>query len=124
MKDLIVSIIKALIPPHEGENGLYPWRVAMSAVVVAIGLSFLGHIAYAAGWFPGYENERFVNRSELAQLSDVTLTRAIYDAKKEQCEAPQGSKARSTYSQMVSKFAKQYKELTGQEFDVPECDDL
>jgi len=124
VKDLIVSIIQALIPPHEGENGLYPWRVAMSGLLLVTSLTLMAHVGYAAGWIPGTENERFVSRSELAQLSDVALTKAIYDSKKDQCSADPGSKARSTYAQIVAKFARQYKDLTGHEFDVPECDDL
>ena len=96
----------------------------MSVVVIGLAVSFIGHVGYAAGWIPGWEGEQFVSRSELVKLSDVTLTKAIYEAKRDQCEAHPGSKARTTYSQIVSEFARQYKELTGHDFDVPECDDL
>jgi len=124
MKEFIGSIVEALIPPRDGEDRMYKWRVAVSLSIALLTITLAGHLLYAAGALPGYENEAFVARNDLNQLADVTLTKAIYEAKKEQCSAPAGSKARSTYSQLVDRYVRQYKELTGIVFDEPECDDL
>ena len=96
----------------------------MSMAVIGLLLTMGAHLTFAGGWMPGYEDDGFVRRLEFAQLTDVTLTKAIYEAKKEQCNAPPGSKARSTYSQLVDDYVEQFEKLTGKRFRVPDCDSV
>ena len=124
MPQFLVNILHGLIPPHEGENGLYSWRVAMSSTVMVLIVAIAGHLAFASGWMPGFEKEGFVTRSDFSQLTDITLTKSILELKKEQCSQPPGSKARSTYAELVATYVKKYRELTGKDFEIPDCDSV
>lgn len=46
----VVELAKNLIPPHEGDERVYRWRLFVAFFVGANTMANIGHIAWACGW--------------------------------------------------------------------------
>lgn len=124
-------ILKILMPPKTGasDEQLYFWRVTMAVVLSLTILMTCAHMAWSVGALPFFAGQGFVRQTEFQKLADATtqarrntLQVSITDTKRSQCKAK--GEYRNNLLDQITKLLLEWKELTGDDFPVPRCEDM
>lgn len=127
------SLVDSLTP-SEGSSD-YRWKVSVSVllgVVIVIG-GF--HIAWACGLLafaglPGFASAEEVklNGHELAVVEANQIDAQIMDTRTRQCKmmqvSPRNDDALTFYTQRLGERMSRYRQLVGQDYRLPDCNEL
>lgn len=136
-----VELVKNLIPPHEGDERVYRWRVFVAVFSGVNALATIGHIMWACGWlsFVGLngfvlkdayaEDIRLVDqrRNEIDRKVDivqkVTITSAIRETMKNRCvaKAQNNQAALDSANKELELYEQQYYDVFHRPYIEQDC---
>jgi hypothetical protein len=120
MKD----VLQQLFPP--GVKPVQRWRLSMFAFAVVV----IVHILWACGWLSAFNmGAGFAYASDVkeatAQVSGIKvdlLEQALFDTRVRHCKAPHESK--TFYAEKLQQLLIKYRKAAGNDYRIPECDEL
>lgn len=130
MLEMLLKFLGTLVPTMTADPAVqYRYQLRLAATVVAAVLSIVALTASAYGWMPSV-SEGFALSSDLKSLvREIRQNRVqgidqqIIDTKTQQCRA-QSDEARALYWSRLSAMMRQYEELTGKAYYLPDCKEL
>lgn len=139
-----MEVIKGLIPPHEGDEAVYRWRVTLAIFIGVNTMANVVHIAWACGWLSFAGLNGFVLKDAYAadlqiasskqsgievrvvETQRILVQEAIKEALKTRCiSILQNNQASlDSANHDVAQYEDQYYALSGRAYQERPCSEI
>lgn len=118
--DVVTKVGTALTPPGIDPNTW--WRIAVSGTLTAVVAILLLHLAHACGWGP-FAGEGFAQAADVDKILATLKEEQIFEQRVRHCQATDPD-ARRYRLERLNMLLGEYRELTGNDYPLPECGEL
>lgn len=128
--EVLLEVVKALMPPKaDDQDAQTRWRWVVFSALVLIGSGLSLHVAIADGYLPNIssgfalESEQKQMQKRVDVIATLSLEHEIRSKTLELC-TERAPDRREDLNYDISKLQREYREVTGEWYQVPNCDKL